>query len=393
MGRVIVRMLVIGWAFIFSGFIFYCGSSEIKVGLRKDDENYQCGNVHMYDDENAHFAQSSDVTIDGSTVVQITADVETHVADASRAFCTKYNIESSQCLLPIARELNALRQLAYRTHTFACRRPRSSALQLRREMPPVLYAPGGAGSTWLRLLLDHVTGADSGSVYADVDLAVHLRGEGMCFPGLSVVKAHPEGFPYDSIFSRSKVLKERCDQIFASGFEAAVVVTRPPFRSRWTNYQRHYAELKSLFEHAGHVDRIRQNEFDRDDFEAFVRAEARILRRIYEDDFPKVMSSVDDVVVLPFEQLSSGGRVAEDALCFVVKFLALDTNAGAEMCKSKAPGAFAQSHQFRRPKGGVAYVSFSDAFTGTLVEDAWDVLGRGVFARFGYAPGVGGWAG
>lgn len=62
-----------------------------------------------------------------------------------------------------------------------------------------------------------------------------------------------------------------------------------------------------------------------------------------------------------------------------------DGDAGARICKLSAAEIFAQSLKFRRPKDGVDFVSYSDAFTDALVESAWENLGSDVFASFGYS--------
>lgn len=49
-------------------------------------------------------------------------------------------------------------------------------LSLKRLSPPLLYSIPGSGNTWTRLLIDHVVGHHSGSVFCDNKLADGLPG-------------------------------------------------------------------------------------------------------------------------------------------------------------------------------------------------------------------------
>ena len=73
-----------------------------------------------------------------------------------------------------------------------------AVLQLRHRAPPLLYSAPGSGNTFVRALLEHATGLQTGSLYTDRHISSAMPGEtvapcrsGRATGALLVIKAHP----------------------------------------------------------------------------------------------------------------------------------------------------------------------------------------------------------
>ena len=77
----------------------------------------------------------------------------------------------------------------------------------------------------VRLLLDRVLGYDSRSMHDDQALLSRLPGELSCELGMTVVKAHPQHFPFSKLSSLlTSSVAPQCIDGGITEFEAAIVV-------------------------------------------------------------------------------------------------------------------------------------------------------------------------
>eukprot|EP01084_Bolivina_argentea_P023837 44521_1 len=137
---------------------------------------------------------------------------------------------------------------------------------LRYKYPLYLYSDGGSGNTWMRTLLEYVTGISTGCVYGDDQYKKYLfNNEGVCNSHVLVCKAHPIWFftqmppvkmhPFGVWKKMKNVIKD------ASGL---VWIIRNPWHSLWSLYQLRFTRLNTNLEM--HHDRINISEWNANDF-------------------------------------------------------------------------------------------------------------------------------
>jgi hypothetical protein len=171
---------------------------------------------------------------------------------------------------------------------------------MKHHPPPVLYTVPGSGNTFVRQIIAHVMGVQTGSVYNDLSLAKELTGELECHDGMSAIKAHPQHFRFESLFVKTS---GKCLEGGISKFTSALIVLREPSRAMWSEYHRKLTEGKQhgvKAHHASeHVEHIYKSEFSPSEFRRWVlhEAEAHLSSN---EDFHKVQ-----VIELTFDQIFS----------------------------------------------------------------------------------------
>ena len=130
--------------------------------------------------------------------------------------------------------------------------------EAEEKIPPIIYSFPGSGNTWCRLLIEHVTGIYTGSVYSDPQLKSFLPGEFYCGKRVSAIKVHPNthgflsgehpigiGKGIDSLGST----KMSCKLNGVNEFKRAILLIRNPFEAIFSEFQRRI--LKSHTEKIG----------------------------------------------------------------------------------------------------------------------------------------------
>lgn len=123
-----------------------------------------------------------------------------------------------------------------------------------RGMPALLLSFPGSGNTWVRLLLEYATGFLSSTIYWDHDKELQkvFKAEEKCGLRQIVHKAHPEDLVFRGFMDRSgneikgptalrssnKHVRRKCDRSFVRHWDKIVLLTRDPYRSILSDYQR-----------------------------------------------------------------------------------------------------------------------------------------------------------
>jgi hypothetical protein len=238
--------------------------------------------------------------------------------------------------------------------------------KLKHVHPPLLYSVPGSGSTLVRLLLDHVLGYDSGSMYDDQALLSRLPGELSCELGMTVVKAHPQHFPFSKLFRLlTSSVAPQCIDGGITKFESAIVVVRDPARAAFAQYERSLIEAAQGSRDMSHdppldsgqrTPGLQLADFDAAGFSTFAHGFVGTLETSYES-FAEVRSSNTSSLFVRFEDLvSSTTRAA--CLRKMVEYLTDD-----EILEQDLTGAFEHATQFKVDVGSVGELTFDHAWS------------------------------
>jgi len=107
----------------------------------------------------------------------------------------------------------------------------------------LLISYPGAGNTWVRLLIESVTGVLTGSVYTkDESLEKIFEGEDRCGVRLSVVKGHPFSFDpcgdYLCLTNGPRDMLQKCKRGMIPNFKKFIFVARNPMKTFVAEFQR-----------------------------------------------------------------------------------------------------------------------------------------------------------
>ena len=105
-----------------------------------------------------------------------------------------------------------------------------------------LFSEGGSGNTWMRILLEYITGISTGVPYDDKTFRRIFNQEGKCHNGLLVCKCHPRWF-YKSAAGHFEIhpqgnwrLRGRNNGATGAS-DGAVWIIRNPWHSMWSLFQ------------------------------------------------------------------------------------------------------------------------------------------------------------
>ncbi len=108
------------------------------------------------------------------------------------------------------------------------------------DVPPLLLTFPGSGNTWVRLLIEVLTGKGSSSLHPDDTLEKVFRLQNSCNSSVSVIKAHPHGLVRDAtndFFSPLyKQLIRRCGTGGYDHFEKVIFINRNVIEASWANF-------------------------------------------------------------------------------------------------------------------------------------------------------------
>lgn len=123
-----------------------------------------------------------------------------------------------------------------------------------RGMPALLLSFPGSGNTWVRLLLEYATGYLTSTIYWDHDKELQkvFKAEEKCGLRQIVHKAHPEDLVWRGLMDRNNVeikgptalrssnkhVRRKCDRSFVRHWDKILLLTRDPYRSILSDYQR-----------------------------------------------------------------------------------------------------------------------------------------------------------
>lgn len=107
----------------------------------------------------------------------------------------------------------------------------------------LLLSYPGSGNTWVRLLVESVTGVLTGSVYTnDQSLQNVFEGEDRCGVRLSAVKGHPFSFDpcgeYLCLTNGPRDMKQKCKNGMIKNFKKFIFVARDPIKTFVAEFQR-----------------------------------------------------------------------------------------------------------------------------------------------------------
>ena len=110
------------------------------------------------------------------------------------------------------------------------------------NQPLFLYSEGGSGNTWMRILMEYITGISTGVPFADDLFMKIFNAEGECHAGLLLCKQHPRWFYYSGIihfeYFPQGIWKWPDRNISAqSTADGLVWIVRNPWYSMWSLHQ------------------------------------------------------------------------------------------------------------------------------------------------------------
>jgi hypothetical protein len=260
-----------------------------------------------------------------------------------------------------------------------------AAARLRFHPPPVLYSLPGSGNTWTRFLVDTTLGLPSGSYYNDIGLhRSFFPGEMTCQENMSVIKAHPNNFPYDHVFLRnSSLFPKKCMKGGIQYFDSTILLVREPLRSIWAEYQR--MRMQNPHNHNSHTSLIPLSSFNRSHFERFsLDYAARVVREAFEDTYAQVMRAIPEPrrILVHYEDLQNH-TTQRKALRKILEFLSDATFSDDRLCET-----FTSSEKLHRSRKGETAsrdlaTPYEAVFTPKFAEEVWAVLGDAL-KYFGY---------
>ena len=138
-------------------------------------------------------------------------------------------------------------------------------IKARFNEPLFLFSEGGSGNTWMRILMEYITGVSTGVPFDDYLFHKIFNAEGQCHNGLLLCKAHPRWFYFSGVGDFRYVPQGNWrlpmfNRSAASTADGLVWIIRNPWHSMWSLYQL----IASGF--ASHSHRIPKADFSVYDF-------------------------------------------------------------------------------------------------------------------------------
>jgi len=257
---------------------------------------------------------------------------------------------------------------------------------LRFRPPPVLYSLPGSGNTWTRFLIDHMLDLPSGSYYNDIGLhRSFFPGEMTCQLNMSIIKAHPNNFPFDHVFfPNASNFPKKCMEGGINYFDSTILLVREPLRSIWAEYQR--VRMQNPHNYNSHTSQIPLSDFNRSHFEHFSLDYARrVVQKTFQITYAQVMENIPQErrIVVHYEDLQNR-TTQKKALRTILKFLS-----DAHFSDNMLEKAFNASEKLHRSNRGITIssqdqaTSFETAFTPAFSREVWAILGDAL-DTFGY---------
>lgn len=172
-------------------------------------------------------------------------------------------------------------------------------------IPPLLLSFPGSGNTWVRLLIEYLTGKYTGAIYhLDLELAKIFPGEKRCNKELVAIKGHPHSFELrnSSLYITHELFQHKCGNLGGlHSFNKAVVLIRDPFKALFAEYQR-----GSSSSHTGEHFVTRQ-------WLQWVRSAANDMKNNWENIvYPFMQANPNTVTVIRFENLVNSNTRYEE---------------------------------------------------------------------------------
>eukprot|EP01083_Nonionella_stella_P303873 1053493_1 len=135
-------------------------------------------------------------------------------------------------------------------------------LHVAYDLPLYLFSDGGSGNTWMRVLLEYITGISTGSVFKDPTYKRLFNKDHLCNRGVLVCKAHPIWFfhqvpPFS--WKPQGVWETKNAKKVSHDADGLVWIIRNPWHSIWSLYQLRTSD----YIHSGKID---IENFDEHDF-------------------------------------------------------------------------------------------------------------------------------
>jgi hypothetical protein len=203
-------------------------------------------------------------------------------------------------------------------------------------------------------------------MHDDQALLSRLPGELSCELGMTVVKAHPQHFPFSKLFSLlTSSVAPQCIDGGITKFESAIVVVRDPARAAFAQYERSLIEAARgsrgtrydpPLDSGQRTPGLQLADFDAAGFSTFAHGFVGTLETSYES-FAEVRSSNTSSLFVRFEDLvSSTTRAA--CLRKMVEYLTDD-----EILEQDLTGAFEHATQFKVDVGSVGELTSEQAWS------------------------------
>ena len=247
--------------------------------------------------------------------------------------------------------------------------------RLRFCTPPVLYSLPGSGNTWVRFLIDRVLSLPSGSLYNDTELLTFFPGEMTCQHNMSVIKAHPDHFPYRILFDRyTAAFPGKCTRRGIYKFDSMILLLRDPLRSIWAEYQR--TTLQGMHDGNSHASVIPLSKFNRSDFEHFsVWYAAGVIRRTFQHSYASAVQMIppQNRITIYYEDLQSKAT-QKKTLRAILRFLSRASF--SDEILSEAFNSSEALHRTKRDENATQDLktTFEVAFTPELSKKVWKIL-------------------
>lgn len=123
--------------------------------------------------------------------------------------------------------------------------PETHPQVVEMKSPPLLLSHGGSGNTWVRLLIERMTGFYTGTIRLDDQdvLKSIFPGEGFCGLRLVAVKGHPPSFELrpNGLVIQGNYFKDsilNCKKGKVKFFDRVIFIVRNPYDAIWAEVQR-----------------------------------------------------------------------------------------------------------------------------------------------------------
>lgn len=172
--------------------------------------------------------------------------------------------------------------------------------------PPLLLSFPGSGNTWVRLLIETLTGRATGSLHQDDQLDEIFRLQSACDKRVSAIKAHPAGVYYNETSTffqpREKSCRARCLTGGIAQFEKVIFIARHMVDATWAMF--HLLTTGSHNANFGAFPLDRYEKARKFFVSSAIQSESEWVNSVY----PFIVRHPDSFLVLNFESLISPSR-------------------------------------------------------------------------------------
>ncbi|KAJ1428894.1 hypothetical protein B484DRAFT_449636 [Ochromonadaceae sp. CCMP2298] len=238
-------------------------------------------------------------------------------------------------LLPLLLALRATPPSAALSHAYCSEQYGNMTYIAETEMfsryPPHLLSFMGAGSAWLRLLVEYATGVYSGSMdttdfeYKETKI---FGGERFCGLRMVMLRSHPHFFDFlnGKLRFRHNPQRDKCKKGLIREMKRIILLVRNPYDALWSNYQ--------LLHHLSHAEYLTTSTFNEQDWGSLVPHMAMQFNSEFHTVVLPVLETFQpaDVTVIKYEDLLDPEKGPEALATLVRTFMRFKVTDEALKC-------------------------------------------------------------